>query len=113
MSGSCSAPASNSAVVTLNSTPTGVISPATASICSGGLQTLTATGGTSYHWSKDGVVIPGATSSTYDAVAGGTYTTVIMNGSCSAPASNSAVITLSSTPTGVINPASASICSGG
>ncbi len=113
INGSCSGPASNSSVITVSSSPTGSISPASGSICPGGSLTLTVTGGTSYQWKKDGVDIPGATSATYDATSAGTYTATIINGSCSGPASNSSVITVSSSPSGSISPASGSICSGG
>ncbi|MBP9102431.1 MAG: hypothetical protein KBF82_01110, partial [Chitinophagaceae bacterium] len=111
--GSCSGPASNNSVITVGTTPTGTISPASASICSGGSQLLTATGGTSYQWYKDGILISGAVNATYSATLAGTYTVTIFNGSCSGPASNSSVITVGTTPTGTISPASASICSGG
>ncbi|MBK7291540.1 MAG: hypothetical protein IPI78_15635 [Chitinophagaceae bacterium] len=85
--GTCSGPASNSSVITVGTTPTGTISPATASICSGGSQLLTATGGTSYQWYKDGILISGEVNVTYSATLAGTCTVIIFNGSCSGPAS--------------------------
>ncbi|MBK7291538.1 MAG: hypothetical protein IPI78_15625 [Chitinophagaceae bacterium] len=104
---------SNNSVITVTALPTGTISPASASICSGGSQLLTATGGTSYQWYKDGILISGEVNATYSATLAGTYTVTIFNGTCSGPASNSSVITVGTTPTGTISPGTASICSGG
>ncbi len=111
--GTCSGPASNTSVITVTALPTGTISPASASICAGGSQLLTATGGTSYQWSLNGTPISGATSATYTAIATGTYSVIITNGTCSGPASNTSVITVTALPTGTISPANASICTGG
>lgn len=111
--GASSVPASNNAVVSLGSVPTGTISPSAASICTGGNQVLTVTGGTSYQWLLNNVPIAGATGNTYTATQAGTYTATISNGSCTGQASNSAVITVSSGVTGTLSPATATICSGG
>jgi trimeric autotransporter adhesin len=111
--GDCSAPASNTATITVTPAPTGSISPASSSICPGGSQVLTATGGTSYTWFRDGVIIPGETDATLIAVASGTYSVTIHEGDCSGPASNTAVVTVGTTPTGTISPASGTICEGG
>ncbi len=54
ISGTCTGKATNSAVITQGVIPSGTITPSTASICPGSSQTLTATGGTSYQWLKDG-----------------------------------------------------------
>ncbi|MEP6615207.1 MAG: T9SS type B sorting domain-containing protein, partial [Ginsengibacter sp.] len=67
----------------------------TASICAGGSQLLTTSGGTSYQWSLNGSSIAGATSSTYNANTAGTYSVVITNGTCSGPASNTSTINIS------------------
>ncbi len=53
---------------------------------------LAANGGTSYQWKRDGVDIPGATSSSYSATLPGTYTVIIKNGACTGLSSNSAVV---------------------
>jgi gliding motility-associated-like protein len=111
--GDCSADASNSSVVTQNSAPSGNISPANTSICPGGSAVLTATGGTSYIWFRNGNEINGETGSTITVTQGGTYTATIKQGTCSGPASNSSVVTVTSTPTGGISPANTSICQGG
>jgi uncharacterized delta-60 repeat protein/gliding motility-associated-like protein len=109
----CTAPASNIATVTVNPLPAGTISPASSTICPGGMQTLTATGGTSYQWSRDGIAIPGATDATYTVSVAGNYTVLVRNGACSAMASNTAVVTVGAAPSGTISPASAAICTGG
>jgi gliding motility-associated-like protein len=88
-------------VITTASAPSGSISPANASICTGGSQLLTATGGDSYQWSRDGSVITGATNATYTATQAGTYSVMIISGTCSGPASNTSVITLASAPPGI------------
>lgn len=109
--GSCSGQTSNSAVVTLLPLPSGTISPSTATVCSGGTVTLTATGGATFQWYRDNVLIPGATNGVYEASQAGKYTVVIGNGVCTAPASNSATVTLEA-PSGTVTPGSASICQG-
>lgn len=91
---------------------TGNIAPATASICEGGSQVLTATGGTSYEWRLNNALIQGETGATITATAPGTYSVMIKNGECSGPASNTAEITLDTKPSGSISPATASICEG-
>jgi hypothetical protein len=54
-----------------------------------GAQQLTVPLGSSngYQWKKNGVIISGATSSTYSATTSGSYTCVITNGSCSSTTS--------------------------
>jgi gliding motility-associated-like protein len=112
-SGGCKSRSSNEVVVAASGDPSGTISPAAVSLCSGGAVTVTATGGTSYQWYKDGVAITGATQNTYSITAAGTYTADIINGECKGKASNSVVATISNSPSGTIFPASVSICSGG
>ena len=108
----CSAAASNTSSITVIALPTGTINPANATICSGSSQLLTATGGTSYQWSRNGTPISGATAATYSATLAGTYSVLITNNGCSAAASNTSSITVTALPTGTINPANATICSG-
>jgi gliding motility-associated-like protein len=110
--GSCVGPASNTVEITLATAPTGTVSPASASVCEGSSQVLTATGGTSYEWSRNNVIIAGQTKATFAATQPGTYSVIIKNGTCVGPASNTAVITLTAAPTGTISPASASVCEG-
>jgi trimeric autotransporter adhesin len=111
--GDCSGPGSNTATVTIGSAPTGNISPAETSICSGGSTTLTATGGTTYTWFRNGNEINGETGATLIVTQAGTYTATIHQGDCSGDASNSAIVTASPAPSGNISPATASICAGG
>ena len=103
---------SNTSVITVTALPTGTITPANATICSGNSQLLTATGGTSYQWSRNGTPISGATAATYSATLAGTYSVLITNNGCSAVASNTSVITITALPTGTITPSNATICSG-
>ena len=111
--GNCVGEASNTATVTVAAAPTGNISPANATICSGGSTTLTATGGDSYTWYRNGIEINGQTGSTLLVSQAGTYTVTIHDGVCSGPASNNAVVTVSASPTGTISPGVTSICPGG
>ena len=111
--GQCSAPATNEAVITQIKKPTGKISPASATICEGGSQILTATGGKTYEWKRNGVVIAGETKSTLRLNSAGTYTAVLIDGNCRGDASNSVVVTQVATPAGTITPTDLVICEGG
>ena len=103
--GSCTASATR--LVTVNTTPSVSISPASATICSGQSTTLTASGATSYSWAPGGAITaavtvnPGATT---------TYTVIGTTGSCTASATR--LVTVNTTPTVSISPATATICSG-
>ncbi|MBL7697383.1 MAG: gliding motility-associated C-terminal domain-containing protein [Chitinophagaceae bacterium] len=90
--GSCKGPASNTAVVTVEPTPAGTITPASAAICNGIGQTLTATGGSSYEWQLNGETIAGQTASTFYAIQPGTYSVIVKGGVCSGPAANTAEV---------------------
>ena len=89
-SAGCLSPVNND---TIKATPVigGEIKPASATLCSGSV-TLTVSGGTSYKWYRNGALITGATGATYTATEPGTYTADIVLGSCTAPASNKAVV---------------------
>ncbi len=112
IAGNCKNTSSNAAVVTQASGAAGTITPTTSSICSGSSQVLTATGGGTYQWFKDDVLISGATSATYTATQPGTYNVNISNSTCSSSATAAAVITQGVPPSGFITPATASICPG-
>lgn len=73
---------------------TGTITPSTAVLCAGGIDTLKLSGGTSYQWYRDGVAIEGATTDTYLVKEAGTYTADITDGFCTGTAANNAVVTL-------------------
>ena len=95
--GCTSASASTAIVVTVNTTPSADISPTGAvAICSSGSQLLTASGGTTYQWKKDGVDV--ATGTTYSATAAGSYTVIATNGTCSSATSAATVVSI--TPAG-------------
>ena len=80
---------------------TGSISPASAVICEGGWQVLTALGGTSYEWKRNGETIIGETKSGLLVTTPGTYSVIIKDGACSGPAANSVEVTLNTSTNGV------------
>ncbi len=88
--------------------PTPTLSPASATICQGNSQLLTATGGDTYQWTRDNNLINGVTSSTYNATIAGTYQVSASVNGCSSTLSNTSIITLTPTPTSTTNIA---ICS--
>ena len=108
--GACSVSAYNTVDIIKAIAPSGNITPATAVICTGGSKVLTATGGTSYEWKRNGITIPGQKEATITVDKPGTYSVVITNGTCTGPASNTSVITQDPTPAGTISPATASLC---
>ena len=108
--GACAVSAYNTVEIIKAIAPSGNITPASAVICTGGSKVLTATGGTSYEWKRNGITIPGKKEATITVDQPGTYSVVITNGTCTGPASNTSVITQDPTPAGTISPASASLC---
>jgi gliding motility-associated-like protein len=108
--GTCAVSAYNTVEITTATAPTGSITPSTGSICQGGSKVLTATGGTSYEWKRNGVTIAGHNEATLTVTEAGTYSVIITNGTCVGPASNTSVITQESAPAGTISPTSASLC---
>ena len=90
--GSCTGPASNTAEVIVEPTPAGTITPSSAAICNGAVQTLTATGGTSYEWQRNGETLPGQTKATLGVTIAGTYSVIVKGGVCSGPAANTAEV---------------------
>jgi len=91
-SAGCVSPPTSVTINAAPSAPSGTIIPANVSICEGRSQVLAANGGTSYQWKRDGVDIPGATSSTYTATVAGIYSVTIKNGNCTGLALNNAVV---------------------
>ena len=114
----CGSATSNSIVVTVFSTvPSAAISPSgTSAFCSGGSVLLTAVtngSGYSYQWKKNGVIISGATTSTYTATTAGAYTVVITN-VCGSATSATVTVVENTIPAAVITPAGpTSVCTGG
>ncbi|MBL7741426.1 MAG: fibronectin type III domain-containing protein [Chitinophagaceae bacterium] len=85
----------------------------TAGFCTGGSLLLTATNNPSYTyvWRKDGVIITGATSSTYNATTAGTYAVTATSGACSG--TQSVVVSVVAPPTANITPGGATtFCDG-
>jgi hypothetical protein len=70
--------------VSIAATPIATIqSPASTVICTGTPIQLTATGGPSYTWYRDNVLIANATSNVYGATLPGSYTVIVSNaGGC-------------------------------
>jgi gliding motility-associated-like protein len=81
-------------VVTVGEAPAGSISPANVAICAGGSGVLTATGGNSYTWMRDGEVIQGQVAATLTVTQAGTYSVIIKNNTCEGAASNTATVTI-------------------
>jgi hypothetical protein len=91
-----SSPAS-AIIVTVNNTPNAGITPSgSITFCASGGQLLTASGGTSYQWKKDGADV--ATGTTYNATTAGSYTLVAIENACSSSVSAATVATI--TPAG-------------
>ncbi len=104
-------------IATINAFPTATISPAVSAVlCAGGNVVLTAGSGAgyTYKWRLGGVIIPGATNSTYTATAGGDYTVSVTNSAGCAATSASTIVTSVTPPAAVITPASpTTFCAGG
>jgi len=98
----CSSATSSPVVVTVNTAPAATTISATGatSFCIGGSVTLSAVavGSASYQWFINNGAIAGATNSTYDASASGTYTVKLNNGTCTGPASNGIAVTAAVAP---------------
>jgi len=107
---------SNPLAVTVNPTPTATVTLAgSTSLCTGGSVILNAnTGvGLTYQWSN-GLIISGATSSSYTASQAGNYSVIVTNSSSCAATSSAVVVTMNGLPTATITPASTTtFCSGG
>jgi gliding motility-associated-like protein len=107
--GSCST-VSNTSVITFKPVPSSSLSPASAEICEGNVQSFTASGAASYQWMLNGNTITNATDSVYNANQNGTYSVMLYKDGCSALATNNAALTVRPNPVGVITPSSALIC---
>ena len=127
INGLCSVTTSNTAIVTVNTNAAIINQPIGFSVCAGGTasaMTVSSTGtGLSYQWYSNtinsntgGILITGATSSTYTpnvTVAGVYYYYVLVDGICSDPASNAAMVTVNANTAITSQPLGFSICAGG
>jgi gliding motility-associated-like protein len=86
--------------VTVNATPSGSITTAGGTnLCAGSVLTLTASGGSTYKWYKDGILINGVTTSQMGVTTPGVYTAMLASAAgCESPAANSITITLIQQP---------------
>lgn len=112
--GTCSA-TSLAQVVTVNPSPTAVITPQSAvSFCVGDSVILDATIGATYtyQWYLNGVAIVGATTASYTANIGGIYTVDITDNGCTSTATG-VTVTITTAPPALITPAGATtVCAG-
>lgn len=112
--GSCKGKAQNKATIIEGIVPKGGITPSEVLLCgTGSSASLTATGGTSYQWYRDGVKINGATAAVYQVTKGGTYTAELFSATCKAKAQNDAIVVEGVVPAGSITPSSATLCGTG
>lgn len=99
--------ATATATVTVNSLPTASVTPATATICAGGSQQLTASGGTTYAWSSS---LGSSALQSVSPTTNTTYTVTVTNANnCTATASST--VTVNPLPVAAIN-GPTTICSG-
>jgi hypothetical protein len=95
-------------------TPTPTITPLTATICAGDFATLTSSSSTGNQWYDNGVLISGATNSTYNATGVGPYTVTVTFLGC--PSTSDPVTVTVNQPSTAPSGATASvspICNGG
>ncbi|MBI2730560.1 MAG: T9SS type A sorting domain-containing protein [Sphingobacteriales bacterium] len=99
-SNGCSSPASNAIVVIVNAIPSAPVisTESITTICSGGSAVLFSSVFSGNEWYKDGILIAGATASSYSAVTNGTYTATVTANGCQSAISNSLTITVNPTP---------------
>lgn len=80
--------------ITKSSNHIPLVSPESVSLCNGGSQLLTATGGSSAQWLLNGQSIAGATSLVYVVSSAGTYSAIITNNGCSLASLNNTLVTV-------------------
>ena len=111
----CSATSTATNVV-VNSIPSAVVTASgPTTICSGNNVVLSATSvaGNTYQWSKNGVLISGATNVSCTATTSGTYTVTVTNASgCSVTSANIPVSVIQATAATITPSGSTSLCSG-
>lgn len=114
----CNTVVSNTAVLTVNVTPTITVQPTPQSACAGSNATFSvaANNATGYQWRKGGSNIAGANSSSYTIVGAGpgdvdSYTCLVSS-PCGSVLSNTAAFSLNSGPSISGHPASQNVCAG-
>ena len=105
----------SSSSINVNPTPVPVLTPiSSTTFCPGGSVTINVSMSTSgqYNWSRDGIVIPGATNGQYTATQSGVYTWTYYP-ACGTVTSNGITVTVTSTPYAAIttNSPSTIVCS--
>lgn len=104
--------AGTSFAITIGGPPVAEISSTGSSqICTGEVLTLTAVGGPSYQWQRDGTDIPDATDDTFEVSEAGSYT-VLVDNACGAASSNAIVVEVSDPPTHTVDATAYAICAG-
>lgn len=90
-----------SVTITVNAVPaipTVTVSGGTTTFCTGGSVTFTSSATTGNQWYKDGVIISGATSQTYNATTSGSYTVKVAANNCSSNASAANTVSVNPIP---------------
>lgn len=92
----CSSLSSNYELSVIQNPIASINNQGISSLCVGGTVVLTANSGTglTYQWANNGANISGETSSSYSAVAAGSYTVIVTNSSGCSTTSNTVVLTL-------------------
>jgi hypothetical protein len=112
----CSATSAGTSVTVNPLPPTPTVTPGgPTTFCSGGSVTLTSSAGSGNQWKLNGSPIGGATSTTYNATASGTYTVTVTDGNgCSATSAGTSVTVNPLPPTPTITPGGpTTFCTGG
>lgn len=111
--GNCSFVLPQSVNITISATAATLTPNGAISLCTGSSQQLQATGGTSYEWYFNNVLIVGQSLPTLTATQAGTYSVIAVNGTCRTAAPTTATVSFLSAPSGSITPVGPiSICAG-
>ena len=112
----CASPASEATTITVTPLPPvpTITAGSATTFCTGGSVTLTSSSATGNQWSRNGTLIGGATSQTYDATTSGNYTVTTTANGC-ASSSVATVVTVHPIPSTPVITAggSTSFCPGG
>ena len=114
LTGVCGTTTSNTAALTVNTSPSITTQPAAQAVCPGNTATFTvgASGpGLSYQWYGSGGAISGATSASYTNGAADSYYCAVTD-ACGATTSNSAALTLGVAPSITAQPSDVTVAAG-